>query len=721
MSDRSTVIEFMRAKAYRPLTAAELISVLGINFSEEKRFKALLTEMEQDGEIVRTRFDRYGVPERMNLVVGVFRGHEKGFGFVIPFDETLSDLFIPPGSMGGAMHGDRVVARRSTSRPSRGANPEGEIIRVLKRVNTRVTGTVEKHRGHGYVIPDEKRLPFAVAVAGRNLKDVRTGDKVVVEITEWPTERRGPAGKVVERLGRAGAPGVDVLSLIHRYGLPLRFPDEVLDEASAIPLEVEEGDLSGRLDLRGEIVFTIDGETAKDFDDAVSIEAFSSGPAAWRLGVHIADVAHYVAEGSKLDGEAYERGTSVYLVDRVVPMLPERLSNGICSLNPGQPRLTMSVFMDVDGQGRVIGHEIKPSVIQSRARLTYTEAWRVINQGGCPVDPGASAVVLACSDEEASLIPQVLLEMGRLAEVLRVKRLARGSIDFDLPEAAVTLDPRTGFPIEISKAERNPAHRLIEEFMLLANEVVAEHCSWLQIPFVYRVHEPPDAERLDALADILHNLGIPFRASKHPAEFQKALERVQGTPEEALVSAIMLRSMKQARYAAQNVGHFGLGARFYTHFTSPIRRYPDLMVHRVLKTILSGGINNRVTDRWNAAFPEAAAHCSVRERQAAEAEMETVKVKMAQYMSQRIGEVYKGIISGVTSFGFFVQLENLIEGLVHISTLTDDYYQYDEKAHLLLGERTGRRFRLGDAVEILVVSADPELAQIDFNLADAVL
>lgn len=720
MIARAEILDFMRAKAYRPLTADELVAALRVRKAEEEAFRELLKRMEREGEVVRTRYGRYGVPERMNLVVGVFQGHEKGFGFVAPLDPAQPELFIPPKAMGGAMHGDRVVARISSAPPAKGLSPEGEVIRILQRVNTRITGILERHKGYGFVTPDDRRLPFAVLVTGKGLREAGTGDKVVVEVTEWPGDRRGPAGRVVERLGRAGDPGVDVLSLIHRYGLPLRFPQEVQSEAEGISLRIDEADMRGRLDLRNRLVVTIDGEDAKDFDDAVSLEILGEGEARWRLGVHIADVSHYVREGRPLDKEARERGTSIYLVDRVIPMLPERLSNGICSLNPGEDRLTLSVFMDIDDSGRILHFQIHPSVIRSRARLTYTEAWRVIREGGVSINPDAQAVRITAAPEEARGLPGMLVEMNKLAETLRQKRLQRGSIDFDLPEARVQLDPGTGAPLEIAKAERTPAHQLIEEFMLAANEVVAEYCSWLKVPFIYRVHEEPAAEKVEALSALLHNLGIAFRPSAvpHPRDFQRVLERVKGRPEENLVSAVMLRSMKQARYAAENLGHFGLAARFYCHFTSPIRRYPDLVAHRVVKSILSRGLNEAVTGRWQASFPEVASHCSSRERLAAEAEMETVKLKMAQYMAGRVGEVFPGIISGVTAFGFFVQLENLVEGLVHVSTFADDYYQYDEKGHFLLGERSGRRFRLGDPVKVKVAGVNPSLAQIDFNLVE---
>lgn len=721
--DRAAILAYMKEKAARPLEPAEMMAALGLPGDKNNEFAEVLKDMENEGLLVRTRYSRYGVPERMNLVVGTFEGNERGFGFIVPLSPGQEDMFIAPGATAGAMHRDRVVARR-TGRSRGNRRPEGEVIRVLARANHRLVGTLQRSGRTGLVIPDQRRIPQGIQVSGRDLGDARDGEKVIVEITAWPGPHSGLRGRVVDRLGRLGDPGVDILSVMHNYGLKPSFPPDVEGEAEKVPDTVVPGDLGARWDLRDRLVFTIDGENARDLDDAVSLERLPAGdgPATWRLGVHVADVSHYVRQGTALDREAGERATSVYLVDRVVPMLPHRLSNGICSLNPGVDRLTVSVFMDMDGRGRVVAHRIGPSVIRSRARLTYNAAWRVIGEEGAGgIDPAAPAVTVAATPEEARLLVSTLLDMRELAAALRDRRFRRGSIDFDLPEPEVFLSER-GRPLEVRREERNLAHRLIEEFMLAANEMVAEHCVRLEAPFIFRVHEEPDREKVEALGDFLHNLGIPFRPDRdlRPRAFQKILESASGRTEEALVSAVVLRAMQRARYSPENLGHFGLAAPFYCHFTSPIRRYPDLVVHRILKEVVSGGaIHPKRAERLAAELPDIAGHSSGRERLAAEAEMETVKIKMAEYMAERVGEVFPGLISGVTSFGFFVQLENLIEGLVHVSSLTDDYYQFDEKGYALIGERTSRRFRLGDRVTVKVAGASAASREVDFRLNDA--
>lgn len=710
---RDRFLAFLQHDSYRPLTLPELMAALGVPRKEESAFRALLGELEEDGLIVRTRYERYGLPERMNLMVGTFQGHERGFGFVVPVQPGQEDLFIAPNAMGGAMHGDRVVARRG-ARVREGRQPEGEVIRVLRRANRRLVGTLERERGYGFVTPDERRIPGGVYIPQSALGKARSGEKVVVEVTRWPERRRSAEGRVAERLGQAGDPGVDILSVIHRFGLSLDFPPESAQQAAAVPAVVGAADLAGRRDLRHLLTVTIDGEDARDFDDAVSLERLGDGPARWRLGVHIADVSHYVAENSPLDREARERATSVYLVDRVVPMLPFELSHGICSLNPGVDRLTVSAFLDFDPEGVPVKHELWKSVIRSRARLTYNAVWRVIDADE-PIPAAAPSVVLAATPAELDALAGVLGDMKALALRLRERRLRRGGIDFDLPEAKVVVDA-SGRPLEVRRAERNLAHQLIEEFMLAANETVAAHCARREAPFIYRIHEEPAEEKVESLADLLRALGVPFRPGKRePRDFQQVLEGIKGRPEEALVSTVMLRSMKQARYATRNEGHFGLAADHYCHFTSPIRRYPDLVVHRVLKDMIPrGGMPAQRAERLERDLPQVADHASQRERLAAEAEQETVKLKMAEYMTGRVGETFAAIISGVVPFGFFVQLDNLVEGLVHVSSMGDDYYQFDEKAFTLIGQRTGRRYRLGDRVTVRVARASAADRSVDF-------
>lgn len=704
---RERIAEFIREKSYKPMGFAELADALGIPEAQHDRLRKVLAEMERAGEVVRTRTDRYGAPERMNLVVGRLQGHPRGFAFVVPDRPDMEDVFIGRESLGGAWHNDRVIARIHTRARTDG-RPEGEVIRILERANARVVGTFETSRHLAYVVPDDKRLPEDIYIPKDMTNGARSGEKVVVEIVRWPDARRGAEGRVIERLGMKGDVGVDIVSIIRKHGLPEAFPAAVLREAEQVPDAVTEEALRepGRRDLRSWTIVTIDGEDAKDLDDAVSVVRL--GPDRWQLGVHIADVAYYVPEGSKLDREAYKRGTSVYLADRVVPMLPPRLSNGICSLNPGVDRLTISCVMEIDQTGEVRSYEIFPSVIRTAARLTYTLVNRVLAG-----EPGAA-------DGIEPLVPMIR-EMAELMAVLRERRMRRGALDFDLPEAKVKLNEK-GWPIDVWRVDRGIAERIIEEFMLIANETVAKHCSLRDLPVLYRVHEPPAADKVAGLSDFLrlfgYNLRLPREGSVSPKDLQKVTLWAKGRPEENLIESVLLRTMKQARYSEQRLGHFGLAAEYYCHFTSPIRRYPDLVVHRVLRAHLQHpqALPAKFRSRWERKLHEAAEHCSERERVAAEAERETIELKKAEFMSEKIGERFEGIISGVTPWGFYVQLPNTVEGLVHVSTLTDDYYHFHPDYYALIGERTRRRFRLGDRVVVRVSGVDVDNRHIDFQL-----
>ncbi|HEY8347671.1 MAG TPA: ribonuclease R [Symbiobacteriaceae bacterium] len=703
---KERIAEFIRTQAYKPLTFAELAQALGISEKQYPQLQKTLEQMEANGEIVRTRTQRYGAPERMNLAVGRLQGHPKGFAFLIPEAPEAEDVFVGREALNGAWHGDRVIVRLSP--PSRvGGRREGEVIRILERANHRVVGTFEAAKHGGYVTPDDRRLPEDIFIPKGATNGARTGEKVVVQIVTWPGPRRLAEGKVTERLGMKGDAGVDILSIIRSLDLPEAFPARVLREAEALPDKVTEEMIAqeGRRDLRNWTIVTIDGEDAKDLDDAISVERLPNGH--WRLGVHIADVSYYVKEGSALDQEAYKRGTSVYLADRVVPMLPPRLSNGICSLNPGEDRLTLSCVMEINREGRVLKYEIFPSVIRTAARLSYPQVNAVLEG-----DQGRRA-------EIAPLVP-MLEEARALMEVLRARRERRGALDFDLPEAKVELN-EVGWPVAVHRVDRGVAERIIEEFMLVANETVAEHCHRLGVPFMYRVHGEPAPDRLAALRDFLrlfgYNLRLPAEGKVHPHLLQQVIKWSEGRPEENLINSVLLRSMKQAVYSEENLGHFGLAAEYYCHFTSPIRRYPDLVVHRVLRAILTGKLNNRLRRKWEAWMPEAARHASERERVAMEAERQTLDLKKAEFMSDKVGETFEGIISGVGQFGFFVQLPNTVEGLVHVSTLTDDYYHFHENAYALVGERTRRRFRLGDPVIVKLVRVDVEQRRLDFVLA----
>lgn len=701
---KKALLAFMREKAYKPMTAEELVEVFDIKEAALTKFWDLIYQLEDNGEIVRTRSGRYGVPARMDLVVGRLQGHNKGFGFIIPEDPDLADVFIPANAVNGAMHHDRVIARLHRA-AVQGARQEGEIIRILERANRNVVGCLECSRHFGFVTPDDPRLGQDIFIPREEFNGAQTGMKVVVELTRWPEKRRNPEGKIIEVLGFKDTPGVDILSIIKQHALPLEFPAEVLAEAEAVLDEVLPEEAAGRLDLRTLRMVTIDGEDAKDLDDAVSVEKLTNGN--YKLGVHIADVTHYVREGSALDKEAQQRGTSVYLVDRVIPMLPRRLSNGICSLNAGVDRLAMTVFMEINQMGDILSYSIHESVIHVAARMTYKKVTEILNDPHTPLR------------REYALFITDFQMMDELRRILRQRRMRRGAIDFDFPELKVKMDEQ-GKPLAILKRERTLADSLVEEFMLAANETIAEHAAKQTLPFVYRVHEDPDEEKMVELNELLHTFGYHLKTTKEvrPAHLQVILDKISGRPEERIISTVMLRSMKQARYEPDNLGHFGLAAEYYTHFTSPIRRYPDLMIHRILRESLRGGIGAKRRTKLDKMLPDITFHASERERAAADAERDTVKLKIAEYMADKIDEVYAGIISGVTSFGLFVELENGVEGMVHVSNMADDYYHFQEKQYTLLGERTKKAYRIGTPVEVRVIKVNKEEQNIDLILTD---
>lgn len=701
---KEEILEYMRRKAYHPLTVAELARIFLPDGKGLANFKKLLREMEEEGLIYQTRAARFGLPEQFNLVVGRLEGHPKGFAFLIPDREELGDIFIPPGNLNGAMHNDRVAVRLLPS--GRGKSREGEVVRILKRGNRRVVGTLFKKRRFAVVIPDDQRLGADILIPRGKLAGAKSGEKVVVEFTTYPAPRTPAEGRVVEVLGPPDAPGMDILVLCRRYDFPDDFPAKVLREAEALPAAIAPEELKGRRDLRDQLIITIDGEDAKDLDDAVTLTVLPNG--FYRLGVHIADVGHYVREGSALDREALRRGTSVYLPGRVVPMLPPRLSNGICSLNPGEDRLAFSVEMTVDREGEVRAYELFPSVICSKERMTYTAVHRILTGDA------------ELRERYAHLVP-MLEEMRNLCLILKRRRLAGGAIDFNLPETKVELDS-SGRPVAVYRQERTIAAQIIEEFMLLANETVARHAARLGLPFIYRVHPKPDPEKVVALEELLATLGYrnPGLSRLEPASFQAVLEAVTGKPEERLVNTVMLRSMKQAHYAPERTEHFGLASEYYTHFTSPIRRYPDLFIHRVLREALLGGpLDERRVAELSAKAAYAAAVASERERVAMEAEREATELKKVAFMQDKIGNVYSGFISGVTAWGLFVELENTVEGLVHVRTLTDDFYVYDERSYSLVGRNTGKCYRLGDLVQVRVVRASVAERLVEFELLTA--
>jgi ribonuclease R len=698
----------------RPTTEKDLLKQLRLKGKARQAAKHVLRKMLEKGELVSTRTDRIGLAEKMNVIAGRLEMKRGGFGFVVP-DKTkergLQDIYVAGPNLADALHGDRVLVhiegrgrggregQPDSSAVARGAKADGRIVQVIERRTKSIVGRLEIDAAGTRVVPLDARLLHEVFIPDKDLHGAASGDMVVAEITRFPSPYRAPMGRIVEVLGAVGDPGVDVAVVIAKHGIPDAFPDDVLSVANAIATEVSVDSLEGREDFRGREIVTIDGETARDFDDAVEVEVLESGN--YRLGVHIADVSHYVTEGSPLDDEAFVRGTSVYFPDRAVPMLPERLSNGICSLNPGVDRLVQSVFVDVTPAGEVVGRRFADGVIRSAARMTYTKVRQVL------VDDDE-----AVRREYESLIPS-FERMLALYEILRARRIARGSIDFDRPDAEVVLD-ESGEVVDIRPEERNVAHRIIEEFMLLANEAVAAHFSENDAPSIFRIHEEPDEDRVEQFEDFILGFGYRLRAPSEalrPKVFRKLLERIEGKPEERIISYVMLRAMKQAVYSAENSGHYALAAGFYTHFTSPIRRYPDLVVHRLLRKL------RREKKAAGDSLERIAEHCSVTERRAADAERELVGWKKVRFMADKVGDVFDAIISGVTGFGLYVELiDYFVEGLVHISTLVDDYYLYNEANHTLRGDSTGRIFQLGGEITVQLTRVNLADRQLDFAL-----
>ncbi|MGJ7920194.1 ribonuclease R [Neobacillus sp. LXY-4] len=694
----------MKDEAYKPLTVQELEEAFGIEDSSAfKEFVKALVVMEEKGLVIRTRSNRYGLPEKMNLVRGKLTGHAKGFAFVIPDEPGMDDIFIPPNETNTAMHGDIVLVRVASA--TSGQRREGTVVRIVERGVQQIVGTYTESKHFGFVIPDDKKFASDIFIPKAASMGAIEGHKVVVKLTTYPEGRKSAEGEVIKILGHKNDPGVDILSVIHKHGLPLAFPEDVMEQANQTPDSIDESEIANRRDLRNEVIVTIDGADAKDLDDAVQVEKLENGN--YKLGVHIADVSYYVTEGSPIDREAEDRGTSVYLVDRVIPMIPHRLSNGICSLNPKVDRLTLSCTMEITEDGEVVGHEIFQSVIKTTERMTYADVNRILMD----------------KDEELlkryePLIP-MFETMEDLAEILRKKRMQRGAIDFDFKEAKVLVDEE-GKPTDVVIRERSVAERLIEEFMLAANETIAEHFHWMDVPFIYRIHEDPKEDKLRRFFEFITNFGYIVKGtanSVHPRALQEIIEEVQGKPEEMVVSTVMLRSMQQAKYNPDSLGHFGLSTEFYTHFTSPIRRYPDLIVHRLIRTyLIEGKLDETTREKWNARMPDIAEHSSKMERRAVDAERETDELKKAEFMADKIGEEYDGIISSVTNFGMFVELPNTIEGLVHVSYMTDDYYRFDERHFAMIGERTGNVFRIGDEITVRVINVNKDERSIDFEI-----
>lgn len=701
---KKIIYEFICDDMYVPMKLKELAILLQVPKEQRSELKAVMDALEAEGKVHVSQKGKY-LKGAGRTLRGVYQAHPRGFGFVTIEGET-DDIFIPEKETNGALHGDTVEILLTAS--PEGKRKEGKIVKIVERGTAKIVGLyqVAKGKHYGFVIPDNQRFLQDIFVPEERAKGAVDGHKVVVELTSYGSDNAKPEGKIVEILGHVNDPGVDIMSIVKSYDLPVEFPEKVMNQAERVPEEVSDADMAGRKDLREWVMVTIDGEDAKDLDDAVSLTRTEDGKN-WILGVHIADVANYVQERSALDREALHRGTSVYLADRVIPMLPHRLSNGICSLNAGVDRLAMSCIMTVDAKGDVIDHEICESVIRVNERMSYTSVKKILED----------------HDEEETtryidLVP-MFEEMEQLAGILRNRRHQRGSIDFDFPESKIMLDEE-GHTMEIRSYDRNVATKIIEDFMLLANETVAEEYYWREIPFVYRVHETPDEDKIKKLAILINNFGYSLHISDEvrPGQIQKLLAKIQGTPQETMISRLALRSMKQARYTPENDGHFGLAARYYTHFTSPIRRYPDLQIHRIIKDDLRGRMNEKKMEHYQTILPEVTRQASETERRAEEAERETIRLKKAEYMEAHIGEVFEGVISGITNWGIYVELSNTIEGLVHVANMYDDHYDYYEDRYEMVGEHTGKTYKLGETVYVRVIDADCLTRTIDFEMAD---
>ncbi len=700
---KNKIGELVEADFYIPMKEKELADFMQVKAEERGELKEILEELVKEGKLQLTRRGKYikgdGVPSQLS---GTFISNAKGFGFV-EIEGQVQDFFIPENEVNGAFHKDRVMVELLPGQ--HGKRQEAKIVSILSHELKRIVGTFDKAGKFGFVIPDNEKLPSDIFVPIERSKGAVTGHKVVVELTEYGDERHKPEGKVVEILGHVNDPGVDILSIVKGFDLPMEFPERVLNQGLRVAKEVSLKDREGRKDLRTVQMVTIDGEDAKDLDDAVSLSKEGDN---YLLGVHIADVTNYVQENSALDREAEKRGTSVYLVDRVIPMLPHVLSNGICSLNMKEDRLALSCLMTINKKGEVIDHEIAETVICVDQRMSYTDVNKILE--------GDSDT----QEQFESFVPMFFL-MKELSDLLREKRKKRGSIDFDFPESKILLD-KDGVPVSIKPYERNAATKLIEDFMLLANETVAQHFYWMELPFVYRTHDYPDPEKILKLGTFINNFGYHIKVKSgdneiHPNGIQKLLGKFEGTEEEALISRLTLRSMKRAQYTVDCTGHFGLACQFYCHFTSPIRRYPDLQIHRIIKEQLRGRMNGERIDHYQSILPEVAKHASEMERRADEAERETDKLKKVQFMEQKIGEIFEGVISGITSWGIYVELPNTVEGLIHVSRLFGDYYYYSEETYEMLGRDTGRSFKLGQRIRIVVDGVDYFQKSIDFVLA----
>ena len=699
---KQKLYDFICDEQYKPMRLKDIRFLLQVKDADKKRVEEALNELVEEGKITVTPKGKYKKLDD-KFLVGDYIGNKKGYGFV-RVEGYKDDFFIPAKFSMGAFHGDRVMIAPD-SYTKQGKSTEAKVTQILKRGLTTIVGTYDKQQNFGFVIPDNQKVADDIFVAKKDSMGAMTGHKVVCRITNYGADHKSPEGEIIEILGHVNDPGTDILSVVRAYDIPVEYPDKVMDSLKDIPDEVDEADFVGRTDFRALPTVTIDGEDAKDLDDAITL-SFEDG--VYTLGVHIADVSHYVKEKSPLDKEALKRGTSCYLVDSVIPMLPHKLSNGICSLNAGTDRLTLSCVMKFDKKGKLLDHTICEGILHVDERMTYTNVEKILER----------------SDEEVlkryePLVPMFDL-MLELSTILRKNRRKRGSIDFDVAETKIIVDENHK-PVEIKPYDRNPATKIIEDFMLLANETVAEDYYWQELPFVYRTHEAPDEEKIRTLATFINNFGYSMHIGVNeirPKEIQKLLTKVEDTPEEAMISRLALRSMKQAKYTAENDGHFGLAANYYTHFTSPIRRYPDLQIHRIIKDNLRGRMNESKIEHYQSILPEVAKRSSEMERRADEAERETIKLKKTEYMQAHIGEEFDGVISGITKWGMYVELPNTIEGLVHVTNMTDDHYEYNEERYEMIGMHTRKVYKLGEALRVQVLDADRLMRTIDFKIVN---
>ncbi len=706
MSDKrkKVILDLMEADFYVPMKEKELAVMLQVTKEDRPELNRILNELLAEGKLSITKKGKFVKAKNADKeLVGTFISHPKGFGFV-EIDGREEDLYIPENYVNGAFHKDTV--RVALLSGHSGKRQEAQVVEVVARGVKRIVGMYEKsNKNYGFVVPDNTKITGDIFVPAERAKGAVSGHKVVCEITDYGKNNRKPEGKIVEIIGHANDPGVDIMSIVKGYELPVEFSEKIMRQVERVSDEVSEADMSGRRDLRDVQMVTIDGEDAKDLDDAVSLTVEDG---LYQLGVHIADVTNYVQENSALDWEAKERGTSVYLVDRVIPMLPHKLSNGICSLNAGENRLALSCLMTIDQKGEVINHELVESVIKVDRRMSYTSVKKIL-EGNDEAE----------RKEYEALVP-MFERMRELADILRKRRKKRGSIDFDFPETKIILDSE-GHPVDIKPYDRNVATKIIEDFMLIANETVAQHFYWLELPFVYRTHDTPDPEKIAKLGTFIRNFGYSLKSQQeevHPKELQKLLANAEDTPEEALICRLTLRSMKQAKYTIDCTGHFGLACQYYCHFTSPIRRYPDLQIHRIIKEQLRGKLDEKRITHYNEILPQVTKHSSEMERRADEAERETDKLKKAEYMEERIGSIYEGVISSITAWGIYVELPNTIEGMIHVSMLSGDYFYYDEASYEMVGQATDIRYKLGQKLTVKVNAVDRISRNIDFVLPE---